>query len=1400
MHQSSYQIIVQFQKLVETKFPREGIRVLDVGSYGVNGTYKEIFSNTRKYLYTGLDVNPGPNVDYVPADPYSWAELTDDSFDVIISGQAFEHIEYPWLIIEEMERVLKLHGLICIVAPSRGPEHKYPVDCWRYYPDGFRALAKWAGLEVLDAQATWGKSGFHDGSDQWGDAFCILYKSQNQETKQKRRRKAKPPARVVNTDNPLRMGKNDSYYGFSRPEVIEAIIKNKIPVEKVLELGCAGGATGKILKEKLPVKSYVGIDISAEAAEIAKQHLDKVIVTDIEETDLAAEYGLKTGEYDLLLALDVLEHLYNPWDVLAGLATYLKPGGFVVASLPNIQNITIVDDLLKGNWQYLDAGILDATHLRFFTLESLKKMFAGAGLEIIRIERVLLPAINTKDLKDTDNKYRTENLEISSLTREEILNLHTYQYIVIARKKEQGENKSNLLSSGSHDITAQSVRKLQDTDTVPGMTSIVILTFNQLEYTKKCVRSLQKHTPEPHEIIFVDNGSTDGTPKWLRGELKNNKNYKLIENRENLGFSGGCNQGMEASRGEYILLLNNDVVVAKGWLTGLIDCLKYAPEAGIVGPMTNNISGPQQIDDKNYTLERLDQCAQTFLEQYRHRRIPCRRIVGFCMLFKRTLAGRIGLLDESFGTGNFEDDDFCLRSEMAGYRNYIAGDVFIHHFGSRSFIGNRINYRKTMSGNKEIFSKKWTLGMGTPEGKKLAILNAAGMAKRFYARGEIDKAVETLVDCIKYSPDEPLVYYELARYFLETKKFAEARDVVASMPEAAAESLKGLECAAYAHEGLNEDDRAREFAGRMLALDENSATAANLLGILAYKKQDRETAGKYFERACADPGYGEAFLNMGVLHWGQERHTEAWGYLKKGFRLSPSLPYAGTLYYSAARSLDLLDEAREDFAEGLRFYPQNKNLLFLYIDILISGGRHPEAMRKIEDALVSFGPDEGLIGAAKAVRDEIGPLQIEKPGQRGTVSLCMIVKNEERHLAHCLKSVRDIVDEMIIVDTGSTDKTKDIAEIFGAKVFDFPWTGDFSAARNESLAHATGEWVFIMDADEVISPLDYNEFKALVRKKTKKQVAYSIVTRNYTKIVSIIGWQENKGDYPEEAGAGWAPSHKVRLAPRTKGVFFTNPVHELLEPSLKEQKISVYQAKTIVHHYGMLDTVKEQQKGEDYYLLGKIKYESNPDNVKNIYELAKQAYVLNKYEEALELWQKLLAKLEGKPDSHDYRLMATVAGLDPVGEIHTQMATTYLQLGLYDEARKSAAKVIAAPDKDRSAIVTYAQCEIIAGSLENAAKELEALLTQDTDYPPARMTGLILSVILEKKEEAKKFLTALGRGNLSVIQFINTFAGHLQAAGRGSEAMKLLAFLKENNIATQETNRLMEKIEAEAPA
>ncbi len=207
----------------------------------------------------------------------------------------------------------------------------------------------------------------------------------------------------------------------------------------------------------------------------------------------------------------------------------------------------------------------------------------------------------------------------------------------------------------------------------------------------------------------MDNGSTDGTVKWLKALTKENSNYRLIRNKQNLGFAKGCNQGIEASRGEFILLSNNDVVVGEGWLSGLLDCLNHAPAAGIIGPMTNNISGSQQVvSDEYQSIDDLDRYLERFRKLYHHRRIPLRRIVGFCMLFRRVLAEQIGLLDESFGTGNFEDDDFLLRAALAGYNNYIAGDVFIHHHGSRSFIGNKIDYGTTMSGNMRIFEEKWT--------------------------------------------------------------------------------------------------------------------------------------------------------------------------------------------------------------------------------------------------------------------------------------------------------------------------------------------------------------------------------------------------------------------------------------------------------------------------------------------------------------------------------------------------------------------------------------------------------------------------------------------------------------------------------------------------------------------
>lgn len=147
-------------------------RLLDIGSYSVNGSYRDLLE-VYNVEYVGLDIEAGPNVDVVPEDIYSWDCLEDESFDYLISGQAFEHIEFPWLTIKEIYKKLKPGGIVCITAPSGGPEHKYPYDCYRYFSDGFRALARFAGLTVISISVAGVPD--HSVSWEWDCAFNDVY-------------------------------------------------------------------------------------------------------------------------------------------------------------------------------------------------------------------------------------------------------------------------------------------------------------------------------------------------------------------------------------------------------------------------------------------------------------------------------------------------------------------------------------------------------------------------------------------------------------------------------------------------------------------------------------------------------------------------------------------------------------------------------------------------------------------------------------------------------------------------------------------------------------------------------------------------------------------------------------------------------------------------------------------------------------------------------------------------------------------------------------------------------------------------------------------------------------------------------------------------------------------------
>ena len=172
---------------------------------------------------------------------------------------------------------------------------------------------------------------------------------------------------------------------------------------------------------------------------------------------------------------------------------------------------------------------------------------------------------------------------------------------------------------------------------------------------------------------------------------------------------------------------------------------------------------------------------------------------------------------------------------------------------------------------------------------------------------------------------------------------------------------------------------------------------------------------------------------------------------------------------------------------------------------------------------------------------------------------------------------------------------------------------------------AVGDWILILDADEVISPLDYAALERIVKKRPAKPVAYTMVTRNYTNEVAAKGWAANDRRYGrEEAGTGWFPSLKVRLFINDRRILFQNPVHEFVEASLEKAGIDIKACDIPVHHYGRFDKDKLIKKGKEYFLLGKQKIEEMNGDIKALKELAVQASELGEYETGVELWKKVI--------------------------------------------------------------------------------------------------------------------------------------------------------------------------------
>lgn len=272
--------------------------------------------------------------------------------------------------------------------------------------------------------------------------------------------------------------------------------------------------------------------------------------------------------------------------------------------------------------------------------------------------------------------------------------------------------------------------------------SIVIVTWNNLGFTRQCLESLRANTCWPRwEVIFVDNGSTDDTPAYLTEAAAGDERITVIFNEDNRGFAAANNQGLARAAGDFLVLLNNDTVLPRGWLSRLIRNLESDPEIGLIGPVTNNVWNEARQVAGYRDIGGLTRFARTWGNEHESLLYPIDVLAMYCVVMPRAVFTRIGDLDERYGIGMFEDDDYAHRVRAAGYRVSCAEEAYIHHAGRASFRKLAdAKYRALHEDNRKIYEEKWACNWRPHDGDRHQTARfAAEIAERIAQRtdGEV---------------------------------------------------------------------------------------------------------------------------------------------------------------------------------------------------------------------------------------------------------------------------------------------------------------------------------------------------------------------------------------------------------------------------------------------------------------------------------------------------------------------------------------------------------------------------------------------------------------------------------------------------------------------------------------
>lgn len=449
-----------------------------------------------------------------------------------------------------------------------------------------------------------------------------------------------------------------------------ALILRAVPRgSRVLEFGPSTGYMTEYLRDELGCTVW-GVELDADAAAIAARWCERMIVANLE--DLEAWLPQLAGElFDVVIFADVLEHLRTPQDVLDAAVQHLSPDGIVLTSIPNFAHNSVLIELLNDRFGYRSLGLLDDTHVRCFTRETVVTMLAQAGLAPVEWLDTRAHPSSTEFGVGYDDLPQAVAQFLGGRPDGDV-----YQFVTLSRRAVEAAAPppAERRAGPAYDYPV----------------SIIVPLFNQCEYTAACLGSIAEHTPEHlYEIVLVDNGSTDGTAELLE---QLGGDVTIIRNEQNLGFSAACNQGAAAARGRYLLFLNNDTVAQEGWLEPLIGVLEESPDVGMVGSQLLFPDGSVQhagvivVEDRIKGV-RIAPIHALYRSAADSPLVTVRRdvsaVTGACMLVRRETFFPFGGFDEEYWNG-YEDMELCFQVRAAGWRIIYEPASCLYHCESVS--------------------------------------------------------------------------------------------------------------------------------------------------------------------------------------------------------------------------------------------------------------------------------------------------------------------------------------------------------------------------------------------------------------------------------------------------------------------------------------------------------------------------------------------------------------------------------------------------------------------------------------------------------------------------------------------------------------------------------------------